>query len=73
VTLKYVNEQEARMAGKKETNEHPVIKDRAQTTTDEIRERAYFIYSARNGGPGDEVGDWLKAEAELNGKGETME
>ena len=61
------------MAGRKETNEHPVIKDRAQPTADTIRERAYLIYSARNGGPGDEVSDWLKAEAELKGEGDTME
>ncbi len=31
----------------------------------EIRKRAYEIYAARQGGPGDEIGDWLKAEAEL--------
>jgi Protein of unknown function (DUF2934) len=69
VTLKYVNEKEARMAGRKETNEHPVIEDRPQPTEDEIRERAYQIYNARNGGPGDEVNDWLKAEAELKAEG----
>jgi hypothetical protein len=34
-------------------------------TEDEIRQRAYAIYLARAGGPGDELDDWLKAEAEL--------
>ena len=34
-------------------------------TEDEIRQRAYEIYLARVGGPGDELDDWLKAESEL--------
>jgi hypothetical protein len=32
---------------------------------DEIRKRAYEIYLSRKDGPGNEVDDWLKAEAEL--------
>jgi Protein of unknown function (DUF2934) len=33
----------------------------------EIRRRAYEIYLERNGLGGDEVDDWLQAEAELRG------
>lgn len=32
-----------------------------------IRRRAYEIFLARNGGPGDSVSDWIQAEQELNG------
>jgi hypothetical protein len=32
---------------------------------DEIKGRAYEIYLERNGLPGDELGDWLRAEREL--------
>ncbi len=35
---------------------------------DEIRQRAYEIYCARNGGEGTEVDDWVKAEAEIKKK-----
>ena len=52
------------MAERKETKQHRVI-DGRQATQDEIRDRAYELFRARNGGPGDEVDDWLKAEAEL--------
>lgn len=31
-----------------------------------IRRRAYEIFVARNGGPGDHVSDWIRAEQELN-------
>lgn len=34
-------------------------------TGDQIRERAYFIYLSRDGGPGDPNADWLRAEREL--------
>lgn len=30
-----------------------------------VRERAYHIYQARNGGPGDAYADWQQAEREL--------
>ena len=32
---------------------------------EEIRHRAYEIYLARDGQPGDELDDWLQAEREL--------
>jgi hypothetical protein len=32
---------------------------------EQIRERAYFIYLARNGAAGDAQADWLRAEQEL--------
>lgn len=34
----------------------------------EIRIRAYEIYIERDGQPGDELGDWLQAERELESK-----
>jgi len=37
-------------------------------TIEEIRTRAYEIFIARAGGPGDEVQDWLQAERELLSK-----
>lgn len=37
----------------------------SEPTADQIRCRAYCIYCARNGGPGDALGDWLSAEREL--------
>jgi len=36
-----------------------------QPAADEIRRRAYEIYLARNGAPGDPASDWLHAEREL--------
>jgi len=53
------------MAEKKEAQQQPIIKQKPPPTEDDIRKRAYEIYCARGGGPGDEVDDWLKAEAEL--------
>lgn len=32
-----------------------------------IRRRAYEIFEARNGGPGDQASDWAQAERELCG------
>ena len=52
------------MAEKKEGKQQSVIGEKPQPTEDEIRKRAYEIYCARNGGPGSEVDDWLKAETE---------
>ncbi len=37
-------------------------------TEAEIRQRAHEIYLSRNGEPGDEVVDWLQAEAELRAR-----
>lgn len=53
------------MAEKKEAKQQSVIEEKLQATEDEIRKRAYEIYCARNGGPGNEMEDWLKAETEL--------
>jgi Protein of unknown function (DUF2934) len=61
------------MAGRKEAKQQSVIEDQRQPTEDEIRERTYEIYCARNGDLGDELGDWLKAEAELKVEDETTE
>jgi hypothetical protein len=38
-----------------------------------IRERAYYIYLERNGGPGDALGDWFRAEYELAEPGPARE
>ncbi len=35
---------------------------------DRIRIRAYELYEARKGAPGDPEGDWYQAEAEIVGK-----
>jgi glycosyltransferase involved in cell wall biosynthesis len=35
---------------------------------DDVRRRAYEIYLARHGAPGDPVADWLQAERELRGQ-----
>lgn len=34
---------------------------------EQIRARAYEIFLARNGGPGDALADWVQAERELTG------
>lgn len=39
-----------------------------EPTAEQIRDRAYEIYLSRNGGPGDELQDWLDAERELRSK-----
>lgn len=39
-----------------------------EVTPDRIRLRAYEIYQARNGAPGDAESDWAQAERELNGR-----
>ena len=36
--------------------------------TEQIRKRAYKMYLARKGGPGSDVEDWLRAEAESTWK-----
>lgn len=36
-----------------------------EPTLQEVQERAYQIYLARNGAPGDSTSDWLQAEREL--------
>lgn len=47
------------------TMESPEPTLQPQPTPEQIRQRAYEIYSSRNGAPGDEVQDWLQAEREL--------
>ena len=37
-----------------------------EITPDRIRLRAYEIYEARNGAPGDALSDWVRAEREFN-------
>ena len=44
-----------------------------QASQEKIRKRAYELYCARNGAPGDEMDDWFKAEGELrSGRGWKM-
>jgi len=52
-----------------EVHQASVIGEKRQPTEEEIRLRAYEIYCARNGGPGNEVEDWLLAETELRSGG----
>lgn len=44
-----------------------VRKSSAKTmpTAEQIRQRAYELYLARNGGPGDAHSDWVEAERQL--------
>lgn len=44
-----------------------VTKMRSQImpTEQQVRERAFHIFLARNGAPGDPTADWLRAEREL--------
>jgi len=35
---------------------------------DQVQKRAYELYLARNGGPGNALEDWLRAETELEWK-----
>ena len=39
-----------------------------EPTEEQIRMRAYEIYVARNGAPGDPNADWRQAEQELRGR-----
>ncbi len=43
----------------------PVERILSEPTKQQIRDRAYFIYLARDGRPGDPANDWLQAEREL--------
>jgi Protein of unknown function (DUF2934) len=53
------------MGAKKDVKEEFLSQNGSEPTEDEIRKRAYEIHLARGGGPGNEIDDWLKAEAEL--------
>ena len=41
------------------------VQSTRQPTVEEIRRRAFEIYCARRGGPGDAASDWLEAERQL--------
>ncbi len=43
----------------------PLAMGIVEPTKKQIRDRAYFIYLARQGAPGDALQDWLLAEREL--------
>jgi hypothetical protein len=58
-------EGDAQMAVKEDTEQQQKRANQSTHTEDEIRKRAYEIYLARAGEPGDDLDDWLKAEAEL--------
>lgn len=45
-------------------------KSQLEVTPERIRVRAYEIYQARNGAPGDADSDWCQAERELSGQGD---
>jgi hypothetical protein len=53
------------MAQKKVVNQQLVVKENPRSTEEAIRKRAYEIFCVRNGGPGSEIDDWLKAENEI--------
>jgi hypothetical protein len=59
------------MRVEKRAEQQCVIEGQRQPTEDEIRERAYEIYCARNGSLGEELSDGLKAAAELKVEGPT--
>jgi len=61
------SEGDAQMAVKEDSEQQQKSADQSEHTEEEIRKRAFEIYLARAGGPGDELDDWLKAEAELTG------
>jgi len=48
-----------------ETITVPVVEVVVAPTTDEIAERAYFIFEARGSDHGRDIDDWLQAESEL--------
>ena len=43
----------------------PVVRVIEAPSCDEIAERAYFIHERRGGDHGQDIDDWLQAEAEL--------
>jgi hypothetical protein len=53
------------MAATKDVKEEILSQNSSELTEDEIRKRAYEIHLVRSGGPGNEIDDWLKTEAEL--------
>ena len=55
----------SRASGVKVAREKRVKEQQTEPTVHEIRLRAYEIFVARAGAPGDDVRDWLQAEGEL--------
>jgi hypothetical protein len=55
------------MAAKKKEKEQKEVGIQSEPSEDQVRARAYEIFQAREGGPGDAMSDWLEAEAELKG------
>jgi hypothetical protein len=47
------------------TRRRTVISRPRRVTQRQIAVRAYEIFLGRDGGPGDQLSDWLQAEAEL--------
>jgi len=45
-----------------------VVLKQSTITEDDVRFRAYEFYLNRGANPGNEVGDWLQAERELQAK-----
>jgi len=52
-------------AEKEETRAKEAVTANVNVLEDQIRKRAYELYLAREGGPGSDVDDWLRAEAEI--------
>jgi hypothetical protein len=46
------------------TDESPARQDERVPADDQIRTRAYELYLERGARPGDDLGDWLRAERE---------
>ena len=53
------------METQKITPEEPPRSNTSDPREEQISKRAYELYLARNGGPGSDVQDWLRAEAEI--------
>jgi hypothetical protein len=50
------------------TKDSPNRRDDQVPIDERIRVRAYELYLERSGQPGDDVGDWLRAEHSLRGE-----
>ena len=62
-----LEEKEMSMSSKPNSNESTESLD-GNSAHEEIRSRAYEFYLERCGQPGGEMGHWLQAERELEGK-----
>jgi hypothetical protein len=45
------------------------VDPKAAPSEEAIRQRAFQLFQARNGGPGDATSDWIQAELELKAPG----